>query len=180
MQQLSKLISAIFSIACVTVSAAQAGELRAELTPFEPLLGNWSCQGTNHATPDTPETKFEASFDFSDVLGGKWIRVAYSERTSDSHPIARDNIEYWGPSPGGMGYQTTFFNAFGQSETLAASGWSENAVTWEGTVTTPAGPAPFKVLVLLKQEDQSLVVEPALGLPDGNWFTIATLNCIRG
>lgn len=170
-------VLAVFATMLVA-SSGQAGDRVAaqSLKPLEFFLGNWTCDGTDHATAKMPEHPFIGRFDVAPVLDGRWIKVAYDEETSESHPAARRNTEFWGTTADGSGFVSTFFNNAGLSGTLASGGWSEASLHWEGEVTMPAGPAPFRA-VIEKTGPDAFTLSPSLQVPDGTWQAIATLDC---
>jgi hypothetical protein len=143
-------------------------KLNKDLEPLGYFAGHWSCQGV---FPSNGK-QIASEIAFAPDLEGAWLAVKHD----DLPPNRYHAFEMWGFDAGAKQFIAFIFDNFGGARKFTASGWSDNALIWNGE-TPNTTPAVLERFVFRRIDSGQFVVNYEVKKASAGWVIGDTLTC---
>jgi hypothetical protein len=149
-------------------TAGDAGtELKKEIEPLAPFLGEWECSGT-FAKSGKP---ISSSIKISSDLDRAWVIV----RHNDLPPNQFHALELWGFDKSSHQFENSVFDNFSGSRKFGSPGWNGTQFIWTRTEVAPDAVTERFLFDLLSFS--KLQITWQVKKPKEDWIVGDTLVC---
>jgi hypothetical protein len=145
----------------------------AELSAEKWFVGNWTCEGTQHAMPGAPETKYTDSVTFKMDMGGFWLHYSGEYTKPKKMPWLMGAATY----DAGMKKHVRFDSMQGGGWAMVTSaGWEGDKLVFDGDSSMMGKKMKFRHTITKKGEAAfDGVIE--VGGPDGKLMPMIEESC---
>jgi hypothetical protein len=168
---LASLLGVLLSAPVAPLAAEDAParpQLKSEVQPLSPLLGEWECAGEFTAS----KKPIAAHVSATPELAGAWLAL----RWDDKAPGVFHALELWGAQKTTHAWVNDIYDNFGGVRRFTSSGWEGNSLTWAGEA--PAGASmPEERFVFERNGDSQFTVTWQVRKPGADWTTGDHLIC---
>ena len=143
----SKLLLSLVTLTATVATSNAAPEAPDKAgTEFGYFVGTWKCKESWTKSPIGDAYESTSTLIATSVTDGTWVAWSYVQDPSakNAHPPKGNDV--WGYDPDAKQFIREKFDNYapGVITHLTSKGFVGDLITWEGSVHTPKGAAPFK------------------------------------